>query len=90
MRYTLTEEERNFVQTTLDKFLTDFEPVNFTGTTISPYNLREVLLDNDFKDDVYDNNSMDYWWCFMHPKCGRVVMFFNAESFELVLSVYEE
>ena len=90
MRYTLTEEERNFVQTTLDKFLTDFEPVNFTGTSISPYNLREVLMDNDFRDDVYDNNSMDYWWCFIHSKYGRVTMFFNAESFELVLSVYEE
>lgn len=90
MRYTLTEEERNFVQTTLDKFLTDFEPVNFTGTSISPYNLREVLMDNDFKEDVYDNNSMDYWWYFIHSKYGRVIMFFNAESFELVLSVYEE
>ena len=90
MRYTLTEEERNFVQITLDKFLTDFEPVNFTGTTISPYNLREVLLDNDFRDDVYDNNSMDYWWYFIHSKYGRVVMYFDAQSFELVLSVYEE
>lgn len=90
MRYTLTEEERNFVQTTLDKFLTDFEPVNFTGTSISPYNLREVLMDNDFKEDVYDNNSMDYWWYFIHSKYGRVIMFFNAESFEFVLSVYEE
>ena len=90
MRYILTEEERNFVQTTLDKFLTDFEPVNFTGTSISPYNLREVLMDNDFKEDVYDNNSMDYWWYFIHSKYGRVFMFFNAESFELVLSIYEE
>lgn len=90
MRYTLTEEERNFVQTTLDKFLIDFEPVNFTGTSISPYNLREVLMDNDFKEDVYDNNSMDYWWYFIHSKYGRVIMFFNAESFEFVLSVYEE
>lgn len=90
MRYILTEEERNFVQTTLDKFLTDFEPVHFTGTSISPYNLREVLMDNGFTEDVYDNNSMDYWWYFIHPKYGRVVMFFNAESFELVLSVYEE
>lgn len=90
MRYTLIEEERNFVQTTLDKFLTDFESVNFTGTSISPYNLREVLMDNDFRDDVYDNNSMDYWWYFIHSKYGRVVMFFNAESFELVLSIYEE
>lgn len=90
MRYILTEEERNFVQTALDKFLTDFEPVNFTGTSISPYNLREVLLDNDFKEDVYDNNSMDYWWYFIHSKYGRVVMYFDAQSFELVLSVYEE
>lgn len=90
MRYTLTEEERNFVQTTLNKFLTDFEPVNFTGTSISPYNLREVLMDNDFRDDVYDNNSMDYWWYFIHSKYGRVVMYFEANSFELNLSVYEE
>lgn len=90
MRYTLTEEERNFVQTTLDKFLTDFESVNFTGTSISPCNLREVLMDNDFKEDVYDNNSMDYWWHFIHSKYGRVIMYFNAESFELVLSIYEE
>ena len=90
MRYILTEEERNFVQTTLDKFLTDFEPVNFTGTSISPYNLREVLLDNDFKEDVYDNNSMDYWWYFIHPKYGRVFIYFDAQSFELVLSIYEE
>lgn len=90
MKYTLTTEERNFVQTVLDKFLTDFEPIDFTGTSISPYNLREVLMDNDFRNDVYDNNFMDYWWCFMHPKWGRVTMFFNAESFELVLSVYGE
>ena len=90
MRYTLTEEERNFVQTALDKFLTDFEPVNFAGTSISPYNLREVLMDNGFTEDVYDNNSMDYWWYFIHSKYGRVVMYFDAQSFELVLSVYEE
>ena len=90
MRYTLTEEERNFVQTALDKFLTDFEPVNFAGTSISPYNLREVLMDNGFTEDVYDNNSMDYWWYFIHSKYGRVVMYFEANSFMLVLSKDEE
>ena len=47
-------------------------------------------MDNGFTEDVYDNNSMDYWWYFIHSKYGRVIMFFNAESFELVLSVYEE
>lgn len=90
MRYTLTEEERNFVQNALDKFLIDFEPIDFTGTTISPYNLREVLFDSGFKDDIYDNNAMDYWWYFIHSKYGRVVMYFEANSFTLVLSKYEE
>jgi len=90
MKYTLSTEERNFVQTSLNKFYTDFEPIDFTGTTISPYNLREVLFDNGFKDDIYDNNAMDYWWYFIHPKYGRVTMYFEANSFMLVLSKYEE
>ena len=29
---------------------------------------------------VYDNNSMDYWWYFIHSKYGRVVMYFEANS----------
>ena len=90
MKYTLTNDEKNFVQTSLNKFLIDFDPIDLTGTTISPYNLREVLIENGFKDSNYDNNSMEYWWCFSHFEYGIVTMYFNAESFELVLSSCEE
>ena len=88
--YSLSSEETDFVQNSLDKFFIDFEPIDFTGTTISPYNLREMLIENGFKDSDYDNNSMEYWWCFSHFEYGIVTMYFNAESFELVLSSCEE
>ena len=75
MKYTLTTEERNFVQTVLDKFLTDFEPVNFTGTSISPYNLREVSFPDMHAAAVCALSESGYFEIVSdHPYPGRKYM----------------
>lgn len=90
MRYKMTKEEQVFVLRKINELLEGrTNKVDFTGTTISPYNLRFVLREAGFVEDTFDNNSTDYWWYFKHPKIDRVEMFFNAESFELVLTKEE-
>ena len=84
----MTEKEKEFTQGLIYCILNEGAYyVDFTGTTISPYNLREALKDNGFEEDAYDCNCKDYWWSFKHPNVGTVTMFFNAESFELTLRV---
>ena len=86
MQYTLTEEEKEMINREIDVFLEDREDVDFTGTTISPYNLREVLLARGFEEDYNDCNAMDSWWYLKKEGFGRAVVYFSALSFDLKLT----
>ena len=57
---------------------------NFTGTTISPYNLQTYLISQGFMDEIFDENSTDYWRTFRKEEL-ILEMYFEAESFELKL-----
>lgn len=88
MLYEVNEEERKRIQTAIEDIFGDkkaIREVKFTGSTISPYNIKTVLLDNGFVEEYYDENSYDYWWSFTHPKYKNAVVNFCAESFELKL-----
>lgn len=87
MRYSMTKKENQIVQAVIDEVFHGLKYYDFTGSTISPYNLAEALKDSGFIEDVFDCNGFDYWWEFNHPNVGWLVMFFNAESFELTLEV---
>lgn len=85
----LTKEELTLVSEEVAKVISsDNYEANFTGTTISPYNLQEYLIGQGFVDDGFDENSTDYWRTFI--KVGTfdgltLEMYFDAESFELKL-----
>lgn len=87
MKYSTTKEERELAQKHIDNIFNGATSSDLTGTTLSPYNLAEALRDNGFIEDEYDCNGADYWRYFHHPNVGCLVMFFNAESFELILEV---
>ena len=81
----LTKEELALVSEEVAKVISsDNYEANFTGTTISPYNLQEYLIGKGFTDDVFDENSTDYWRTFIKEEL-TLEMYFDAESFELKL-----
>ena len=93
MKYETSKEEKDFIRTQINKFFDNIVKVDFTGTTVSPYNLRTTLIEFGFIDDEYDNNSNDYWITFRHPDLyflGKFIMYYNAESFELTLEVADD
>lgn len=81
----LTKEELTLVSEEVAKVISsDNYEANFTGTTISPYNLQEYLIGQGFTDDSFDENSTDYWRTFIKEEL-TLEMYFDAESFELKL-----
>lgn len=85
MLYDVSEEERARIKKGIDSLFGEnaVEQVEFTGSSISPYNVKQVLWDEGFTDEAYDQNGFDNWWYFKHPKRGWVVIDFSAESFAL-------
>lgn len=91
MKYQTSQKEKEFIKAKIEEFIRTQKPVNFTGTTISPYNLRFALRDDfGFEEAEFDANSMDYWWSFTRKDIGHVTMSFSAESFELILEKDED
>jgi len=93
MMYEVNEEERARIQNGIDYLFNDNTAsgqVNFTGSSISPYNIKQVLMDNGFEENASDQNSYDNWWYFKHPELGTAVIDFNAECFALKLYKKEE
>ena len=67
MKDSMTDKEKKFTYGLINCVLNEGAYyVDFTGTTISPYNLAEVLKDNGFIEDEYDCNGSDYWRYFHH------------------------
>ncbi|MBR1695839.1 MAG: hypothetical protein IJ709_10650 [Selenomonas sp.] len=91
MMYEVNEEERARIQEGIDYLFNDDTAsgqVDFTGSSISPYNIKQVLIDNGFTDEIYDRYHN--WWYFKHPELGTAVIDFNAECFALKLYKDEE
>ena len=87
MKYMLTEREEKGIQYYIDKIFYGEKEVDLTYEATSPYNVRQMLYDNGFEETFIDSNSDDYWRGFKHPKIGNVTLFYNAESFEITLTV---
>ena len=87
MKYSLTEREEQIIQYNIDTLFSGETYIDMTEVATSPYNIKQMLLINGFIETFIDNNGMDYWWGFSHPKVGSLTMFFNAESFEIILDV---
>jgi len=88
MKYKVSEEERVRIQGGIDYLFNDDTAsgqVIFTGSSISPYNVKQVLMDNGFKEVAHDQSGYNNWWYFKHPELGTAVIIFCAESFELKL-----
>ena len=84
MSYVLDDREKIFLDNAIDNFIITEDKLDLTGTSISPYNLRYALHDKGFKEEYFDNNSSDYWIRFSYED-SNFIMYFNAESFELIL-----
>ena len=87
MKYSLTERGQQTIQRNIDALFKGETYIDMTEIATSPYNIKQMLLSNDFIETFIDNNGMDYWWGFYHPKVGSLTMFFSAESFEIILDV---
>ena len=59
----------------------------FTREDVNPYNLRIVLeaLGYTFADS--ENNRYDFWWYFTKENEYKVCVFFDAQAFELNMSL---
>ena len=79
--------EKQFIDTKLFEFFNGATSVSFTGSTISPYNLMEVLPDYGFKMQDYECDDDGFWYEYSHNKLGSVTLYFNAFLFELTLEV---
>lgn len=90
MKYEMSKEERLFALKEINKLFKGETKVDFTGTTISPYNLRTTLIEFGFIDDIYDVNSDDYWITFTHTNLDKLIMYYCANSFELTLEVADD
>jgi hypothetical protein len=79
--------EKQFIDVKLFEFFNGATSITFTGSTISPYKLMEVLPDYGFKMQDYERNDSDFWYKYLHNKLGSVTLYFNAILFELTLEV---
>lgn len=87
MKYEMSKEERLFALKEINKLFKGETKVDFTGTTISPNNLSEALVELGYVDSSYDVNLDDYWITFIHTDLGKLMMYYCANSFELTLEV---
>lgn len=86
MKTTLSKEEFELVKNKVNEFIKTGEEIYFTGTTISPHNLRFMLTNKfGFNENDFESNDMDFWWSFIHKDIGLVTMEFCAYTFELKL-----
>jgi hypothetical protein len=79
--------EKQFIDTKLFELFNGATSISFTGSTISPYNLMELLPDYGFKMQDYECNNDAFWYKYLHNKLGSVTLYFNAIFFELTLEV---
>ena len=87
MKYTLTEKEEQVIQSYIDDLIAGKKCIDLSYLNVSPYNVRQMLYNNGFEETFIDSNSDDYWRGFKHPKIGNVTLFYNAESFEITLTI---
>ena len=90
MKYEMSKEERLFALKEINKLFKGEKKVDLTGTTISPNNLSEALVELGYVDSSYDVNLDDYWITFTHTNLSKLIMYYNAESFELTLEVADD
>jgi hypothetical protein len=84
MKYELDKDEENFILEKVTPLLEGkVKDVNFTGTKVSPYMLKEYFINRDFKDD-YESNSTDSW-IYLSKNEEKYTIFSNSMSFELLI-----
>ena len=84
MKYELDKDEEKFILERVTPLLKGkVENVDFTGTKISPYMLREYFLNKGFTDD-YESNSTDSW-IYLSKNKEKYTIFLNSMSFELLI-----
>ena len=69
----------------LEKY--EIDDINFTHEDVNPYNLKEGLeaLGYTFADS--EDNRYDFWWYFTKENEHMVCVFFDAQTFELNMSL---
>ena len=84
MKYELDKDEEKFILEKVTPLLEGkVENVDFTGTKISPYMLREYFLNKGFTDD-YESNSTDSW-IYLSKNEEKYTISLNSMSFELLI-----
>jgi hypothetical protein len=84
MKYELNKDEEKFILEKVTPLLEGkVENVDFTGTKISPYMLREYFLNKGFTDD-YESNSDDNW-IYLSKGEKQYTISSNSMSFELLI-----
>ena len=84
MKYELDKDEEKFILERVTPLLKGkVENVDFTGTKISHYMLREYFLNKGFTDD-YESNSDDNW-IYLSKEEERYTISSNSMSFELLI-----
>lgn len=83
----MTKEERELAQRHIDSIFNGTKYIDLTDTSLSPYNITDVLYDNGFIGTTFYHERLDYWWEYHHPNVGTVTVSFNAGAFELILGV---
>ena len=79
-------EKEKLVYEGIDKLLSQGGEVDFTGTTLSPYELS-TILENDYKfENVNENSDSRYYWNYFQDSQGReVVLGYSAYTFKIIL-----
>lgn len=91
MRAFISPEEMEFMKNCIDEFLKDDSMMlDFTGSTISPINIMNVL-ENEYgfmKDKPINTDNLDdFFVIFAKGEC-RVKIFFSALYFTLIVTHY--
>lgn len=91
MKAILSTEELEFVKNCIDEFLEDESMMlDFTGSTISPINIMDVLENEyNFSKDgsVNTDNLDDFFVTFVNGDC-KIKVFFSAFYFTLIVTHY--
>ena len=95
--YRLREWEETRIKNMVAKAIKDLkeyeiDDIDFTREDVNPYNLKEGLEMNGYEWSDTEDNRYDFWWYFTKEGEPKVCVFFDAQTFELNLSLcdYEE
>ena len=89
--YRMMDWELEKVKTLLEKGIKDleagYEIIDFTREDVCPYNLREGLEALGYEWSDNEENLYDFWWYFTKENEYKVCVFFDAQTFELNMSL---